>query len=118
MGNGMVELAGAVIASPHQRQHLAGVRIQRHQRDLGIIDGRGRHPAFTRRACSFSTCSSTTFMPSVTASVGHPLQIRIERGVDAQAVMVEIRIAHALHQPVAHQVDEIRRLTGIDVHRR
>ena len=30
--------------------------------------------------------------------------------------MVEVRLAHVLHQPVAHQVDEVRRLARIDVH--
>ena len=32
--------------------------------------------------------------------------------------MVEVRVAHVLHQPVAHQVNEVRRLARIDVDRR
>ena len=32
----MIQLRIAVVAPAHQRQHLAGVRIQRHQRHLRI----------------------------------------------------------------------------------
>ena len=46
---------------------------------------------------------------------GHLLQIRIERSVDAKAGMVEVRVSQPLHQPVAHQVNKIGRLAGIDV---
>ncbi len=41
MRNGVVHLAVAIAAAAHQRQHLAGVRIERDQRHLRIGDGAG-----------------------------------------------------------------------------
>ena len=41
IGDGVVELALAVVASADQRQHLAGVRVERDQRDLRIRDVAG-----------------------------------------------------------------------------
>ena len=112
----MIELAGAIVPSPNQSQHLPGVRIQRHQRHLGINDRRvvaRLNPPRMQflhlqvdRLHAFRHCIGRL-----------SLQIRVERGVDAQALPIEIGIAHVLHQPVAYQVDEVRRLTGIDVHR-
>ena len=58
LGHRMVQLRVAVAAPAHQRQHLAGVGIERHQRHLRIDVCSGR--VSCRCACSLSTCSSTT----------------------------------------------------------
>ncbi len=79
---------------------------------MGVVS-----PCFHPARMRLSTCASTPFMPSRHRFRRQPLQIGIERSVDAQAVMVEIGIAQPLHQPVAHQVDEVRRLTRVDIHR-
>ena len=40
MGNGVVKLADAVVAAADEREHLAGVGIERDERDLGGGDRR------------------------------------------------------------------------------
>ena len=52
-------------------------------------------------------------MVDSTACGGLPLQIGIERGVDAQAFAVEVALAQLLHQLIVHQVDEVGRLAGV-----
>ena len=75
VSDGMIELRGAVAAAAHQREHLAGMRVERHQRDLRVVAMVSGCFERLRRA---STSSSTFFMPSATACVGDFLQIGIE----------------------------------------
>ena len=62
MGDGVVELAGAVAASADQREHLAGVGIEGDERDLRIdVRAVAAQPCPLRAArVRLSTSSSTT----------------------------------------------------------
>ena len=93
LGHRVVQLDVAVAAAAHQRKHLAGVGIERDERDLRIDVW--LCPASCRCACSLSTCSSTTWIVDSTAG-GFSLQVGIERGVDAQAFAVEVALAELL----------------------
>ena len=114
--DGMIELASAIVPSPNQSQNLPGMGIQRHECHLGI-DNR-RVIARLNPPGMLSLHQHVDRLHAFRHRLGGlSLQIRIERGIDSQALMIKVRIPQVLHQPVAHQVDEIRRLTGIDVHR-
>ena len=115
----MVQLAQAVVASAHQRQHLSGMRIQRHQRDLriGEIPGRRHRAVFGLVRVLLQHHLINQFRAEIDRLRRRVLQIRIERGVDAQTLMVEAVLAQFLRQLLPHQIDEVRRLAGVHARR-
>jgi hypothetical protein len=92
LGNRVVQLRVAVAAPADQRQHLAGVRIERDQRHLRIDVGL---PGLSLRVQLVHLLVDDV-NGGVDGRGGSALQIGIERGVDAQAFAVEVALAELL----------------------
>ena len=109
LGDSMIQLGGAITAPAHQRQHLASVRIERHKRHLRIC------PGLTWLVMSMLLVH--LFIDNVDCGIDRgssfPLQIRIERSVDAQSFAVKVAIAEFLLHLVMNQVDEVGCLAGV-----
>ena len=99
-----VQLAEAVRASPHQRPHLAGVRIHRHQRHLrfGIL-----LPPLRQLRVDF-------LHPDAHRLHRLALQLHVQRRVDAVLRRLKIDFREALPQFVVDQVHEVRRVGRLD----
>ena len=93
-------------------------RIERDEGDLRGDEGR-------RRFSGFDCGADEAFVTGVDERVdlfhavgdgvlGNLLELRVERGVDAQSLLVVIRIAEALGELIADEVNEVGRLTGIE----
>ena len=102
LGQRVIELAHAVIAPAHQRLHFAGMRIDRHQRDLR----RGRRLSL-----------EAALLLDLLIHAGHAqadrlhrgaLQAHIDRGVDAERVGLKIGVLEHVLQRVVHHVHEVR----------
>ena len=119
----MVKLADSVISAAHQGQHLAGVRIEDHHRNLRL--GSRLHLRFV---LAFPD------LYSLGALFGHLivhqlhsafdrlrrglLQVGIERGVDAIGLVVHLPLIQFADERFADQVHKIRRIAGFNVGRR
>ena len=109
----MIQLRDAIAAPAHQRQHLASVRIKRHEGYLGIYVWHAELlVAGVQLVYFFVNHMDCGFY----RRRGNALQVRIERSVDAQAFAVEVALAELLQQLLMHQVDEVGRLAGVHAH--
>ena len=91
--DGVIHLRRAVAAPAHQRQHLAGVRIERDQRHLRIDVGLAQLLVARMQLVHLLVHHVNGGVDRVG---GQALQIGIERGVDAQPFAVEVAIAELL----------------------
>ena len=101
----MVELARPIITSTHQREHLARVRIQRHQRHLRIHNVRlvaRLHPP-RMQPLHLRVDDLHLFVDRLR---GCSLQFRIEGRVNPQPLLVVIGVTQRLRQLLPHQVDK------------
>ena len=122
----MVELAGAIIAPSHQRQHRAGVRIHGYQRHLRHGAGRDFRlapgvPAFADylRMRAQLLYLRVHFLHSHFQSFRRgALQSRIERGVDAISAIVDLLLVVLGEQRVFHQINKVWRFAGFFIGRR
>ena len=118
MRHGVVHLRDAIAASADQRQHLAGVRIESHQRHLRIGDGSGAeaaalfHPVATRVELFHLLVHDVD--GGIDGRGGKALQVGIEGGVDAQALEVGVALADLLQKLLVDQVDEVGSFAGVD----
>ena len=86
-GDGVVELRDAVVAAADQREDLAGVGVDGDERDLRIGDGAGLL-AFGRLVLLADDVVDVVHA-DLDGLGGGALQIGIERGVDAEALVRE-----------------------------
>ena len=111
----MVELRDAVVAAADQGEDLAGVGVEGDESDLRISDG-------TRLlALGGLVLPANNLVDIAHADLyglgGGALQVGVERGVDAQALVGEVLVADALDELVVDEVDEVGGFAGVDVGR-
>ena len=116
----MVELAGPIVASANEREHLASVGVERHQRDLRVGDVRGDlrdHLAALLHAMGVQLAHLIVHLlhHGLDRLGGSVLKLRVERGVDAQALSVHVLVAELLHQLLMNEIDEIGGLAGVHI---
>jgi len=111
----MVELGRAVVAPSNEREDLAGVRIERDECHLWVGD-RWRFLTF---GCLMQVADEIVDIlhANLDRLGGNLLEIRIERGVNAQALVREILIANALNEPLVNEIDEVGSLACVNVGR-
>ncbi len=111
----MVELRDAVVAAADEREDLAGVRVERDERDLRIGDGAGllTFGGLVQLADELVDVLHADF----DGFGGGALELGVERGVDAQALVGEVLVADALDELVVDEVDEVGSFAGVDVGR-
>ena len=100
---GMVQLRGAVAAPAHEREHLARMWIQSHERHLRI------GPGFPWLGFPVEMVHLFIDKMDICAdrSGGHALQIWIERRVNAQPLAVKVAFTQFLQKLIVNQVDEV-----------
>ena len=106
----VVHLRRAIAAPAHQRQHLAGVGIERNQRHLRIDVRLAQLPVARMQLVHLRVHDVNGGVDGLRCQA---LQIGIERGVDAQAFAVEIAVAEPLRELVVHQIDKVGRFAFV-----
>ena len=103
MRHRVIHLTGAIAAAANKRQYLAGMRVKCDQCHLRI--GVWLAQLLVARMHPVHLCVHHVNR-RVDGLSCDALQIRIERGVDAQALAVEVAIAESLRKLIVHQVYE------------
>ena len=109
--NDAVVLARAVIAAPHHRLDLAGVRIERDQSCL-------RFRKIVRILAPFALRRQLLVRELQSLFHGFGgcfLKHRVERRIHAKAVAGKRFFTEVLEQLLANEIDEIRRVGGVDL---
>ncbi len=125
-GHRVIELAHAVVATADNGQHFTRVRIHRHQRHLRhgtrLDPGLGLRVLagadFDFPGAQLQDLLVDSLQTDLHCLRRRSLQIRIERGVDAETVVGQIVFVVAAEDGIANQVDEIGRIARLDVRRR
>src|SRR5207253_11475314 len=103
----VVELADAVIAPADKGFQLPGVRVQGDQRDLRLVGLRRRRAL---RPLLLGELAIDLRHPCADRVRGGALQVKIEGGINPEAVGNQIALRELREQLVFHHVDEKRRL--------
>ena len=106
----MIQLACAVVATAHQRQHLTGVRIESDKSDLRILI---RLAELLLSRVEFIHLLIHIHHAGINGLRRGPLQVWIERRINVQSLAIEVRLTEFLDELVANQVDKIRRLACV-----
>ena len=67
--------------------------------------------------CCLRTISSTFLHADLDGLGGGALELGVERGVDAEALVREVLVADALDELIVDEVDEVGSFAGVDVGR-
>ncbi len=103
LGEGVVELGGAVVAAADKGEDLAGVGVEGDERDLGI----GVSVVLADELVYVAHAGFNGFR-------GDALELGVERGVDAEGLVVQV-VAETLDELFMDEVDEVGGFGGVDV---
>ena len=105
-----IELRGGVVASPHEREQLAGLRAQRHQAALqrapGLRGAQAREAVLEVRQALAQR------------DRGQPLRAPVERRVDPQPLGLEHALVVDVRELAAQQVEKISGVARVGRHAR